>query len=379
MALSPAPARSAILIPSYEPDEGLVHVVRDLVAAEVGPVIVVDDGSGPAHAAHFAAVAAAGARVLVHEVNRGKGAALRTGFAHVLSAHPGLAVVCADSDGQHRVADILRVADRLNDGDADLVLGGRRFTGTVPLRSRFGNAMTRHAFTLSTGRRVFDTQTGLRGHPASRLPDLLTIDGDRFEYELRVLLAAAREGQVIAEIEIATIYLDENASSHFRPVRDSLAVWGQLVSFTASSLLAFAVDVIALAALFSLTGSLLTSVIGARVISASVNFTVNRRFVFARGGLAPLRTALARYAALAATVLLANALLMEGLVVVTGSLVVAKLLTESTLFAASYVVQRTAVFTGGSQRAGTRTWAAADAQPGRSVAQTTSLTSLPRR
>ncbi|MCA0337453.1 MAG: bifunctional glycosyltransferase family 2/GtrA family protein [Actinobacteria bacterium] len=369
-----APDRTAILIPAYEPDDRLVHLVRDLVAAQAGPVVVVDDGSPEAYAGRFAAVAAAGAEVLTHPVNRGKGAALKTGFAHVLATAPGTSVVCADSDGQHSVVDILRVADRLDEGAADLVLGGRRFTGAVPRRSRWGNALTRHAFSLATGQSVFDTQTGLRGHPSARLPELLDIPGERFEYELRVLLAASRAGQRIEEIEIATIYLDENASSHFRPVRDSIAVWGQLLAFTASSLLAFALDVLALALLYSLTGSLLWSVIGARLVSASANFTINRRFVFGGAGVVPLRTALPRYAALAAAVLLANALLMEGLVVLTGSLALAKVLTESTLFVASYLMQRTAVFAARGRSAAP---GAQGIEVG--VAQATSVTSPPRR
>lgn len=340
---SPA-APTVILIPSYEPDDRLVRLVDSLGSSTSVPIVVVDDGSGPQFAAFFAAVARAGATVLTHQVNRGKGAALRTGFVHVVQAFPGADVVCADSDGQHRVDDILRVADEVRSGSADLVLGGRRFTGTVPLRSRVGNTMTRHAFALATGRQVHDTQTGLRGHAAATLPWLLGIGGDLFDYELRVLLAAAREGLRLREIEIDTIYLEGNASSHFRPVRDSLAVWGQLLAFTASSLTGFAVDVVLLALLHSLTGSLLAAVVGARVISAAVNFTLNARFVFPRRGRSAWLGALRRYAALAVVVLVANALLMEALVIVTGSLAVAKVATEVVLFLASYLVQRTAVF-----------------------------------
>lgn len=333
-----------ILVPSYEPDTRLLVLVDALVAATDDPVVVVDDGSGAAYADLFAKVAMAGATVLTHRVNRGKGAALKTGFAHIAATHPGADVVCADSDGQHAVADIVRVADRLALGDVDMVLGGRRFTGRVPARSRIGNALTRHAFTLATGSRIHDTQTGLRGHRAATLAWLTSIEGDRFEYELRVLLAAAREGLRLDEIEIETIYLEGNASSHFRPLWDSLAVWGQLLAFTASSLVGFAVDVALLALLHALTGSVLVAVVGARLASGSINFALNRRFVFAGGRALPLRAAACRYAALAAVILLANTLLMEGLVIVTGSLVIAKVATELSLFMGSYVVQRTAIF-----------------------------------
>mgnify|MGYP003617491773 CR=1 FL=1 len=338
------PIPPVVLIPAYEPDAKLLRLVEDLHGARLGHVVVVDDGSGPAYAHLFAAVAAAGATVLTHEVNRGKGAALKTGFAYTLAAHPGAAVVCADSDGQHSVVDIGRVADHLRTSGAELVLGGRRFTGDVPVRSRFGNAATRHAFALATGRRVHDTQTGLRGHAAATLPWLLDIRGDRFEYELRVLLAAAHSGMRMEEIKIETIYLEHNASSHFRPIRDSLAVWGQLLAFTGSSLIGFAVDLALLAVIYPLTGSLLAAVIGARLVSATLNFSLNRRFVFTRGREVPLARAAFRYAVLAGSVLTANVLLMESLNLILGSLVAAKVLTELTLFTASFLLQRTAVF-----------------------------------
>ena len=335
-----------VLIPSYEPDIRLVRLVESLRMVRGLRVLVVDDGSGPAYAALFAAVAALGATVLVHEVNRGKGAALKTGFSHALATWPGESLVCADSDGQHAPADILRVGGAIAEGP-DVVLGVRRFTGRVPLRSRIGNDLTRRLFALATGVPIIDTQTGLRGYPSRVLPWLLDIPGDRFDYELRTLLAAARERRSTVQVEIETIYLDDNASSHFRPVRDSALIYRQLAAFAASSLLGFTVDVVVLALAIWLSGNLVASVVAARLVSASVNYTVNRRFVFAADGVASTRASLPRYAALAAVILGANVLLMQGLVAVTGSTVIAKVVTEVTLFVLSYGVQRTLVFAGG--------------------------------
>ncbi len=334
-----------VLIPSYEPDTRLVTLVGSLRAVPGLRVLVVDDGSGPAYAAHFAAVIALGATVVTHEVNRGKGAALKTGFAHALATWSGEPLVCADSDGQHAPADILRVADAIAEGP-DVVLGVRRFTGRVPMRSRIGNVLTRRLFALATGVPIIDTQTGLRGYPARVLPWLLDIPGDRFDYELRTLLAAARERRSTVQVDIETIYLDDNASSHFRPVRDSALIYRQLAAFAASSLLGFTVDVLVLAIALWLTGHLVGSVVLARLVSASVNYTVNRRFVFAADGIASTRTSLPRYAALAAVILGTNVLLMQALVAATASTVIAKIVTEVTLFVLSYGVQRTVVFAG---------------------------------
>ena len=335
-----------VLIPAYEPDTRLLSLVDALRAADPHVhLLVVDDGSGPASAAVLAAARERGCVVLTHPVNRGKGAALRTGFAYVLAHAPGADVVCADSDGQHTPADVLRVAGRVAAGDP-LVLGARGFTGPVPLRSRLGNAATRLLFRSATGSRVSDTQTGLRGYAAGLLPWLLTVPGDRFEYEMTALLEATRRGIPVTEVPIDTVYLAGNASSHFRPVVDSARVYAPLLPFLLSSLGAFAVDTVALLVVHALTGALLPSVVAARLLSAGTNFAVNRRFVFGagRGRLAP---AARRYAALAAVLLVANYALLAALTGAGLPLLVAKLGTELALLATSWLVQRHLVFSRG--------------------------------
>jgi putative flippase GtrA len=304
-------------------------------------VLVVDDGSGPTYSTVFAAAALNGAELLTHPVNRGKGAALRTGFDHIRRHHGGEPVVCADSDGQHTLLDILRVAAAIND-DTDLVLGVRRFTGRVPLRSRVGNLVTAGLFGLVSGSWIADTQTGLRGYPHRMLDWLADAPGDRFEYELNLLLRASREGLRIEQVDIATIYLQHNASSHFRPLQDSLRVLRPLLGYAASSLAGFGVDAAALFALYPVTGNLAASVVLARLGSAGINFGLNRHVVFGAAR-TPLWPSLRRYAVLAAGVLTANLMLME-LLTPTLGLVAAKVLTEAGLFLAGYAVQSRLVF-----------------------------------
>jgi glycosyltransferase involved in cell wall biosynthesis len=325
-----------VLIPAYEPGRHLVELVGRLAHRTV---VVVDDGSGPGYAGIFAEVRGLGAEVLTLPRNRGKGYALKTGLRHIAGRHPGRDVVCADSDGQHRPEDIDAVAGRVATSGAAMVLGCRRFTGPVPPRSRLGNTATRLLFRAVTGLALADTQTGLRAYPARMLPWLLRVGGDRFEYEQRLLLRAARERLPVAEVEIATIYLRHNASSHFRPVRDSLRVYRPLLAFALSSLLAFTVDTAALLALVSLTGSLALAAVAARLISATVNYRVNRAYVFGTTGSA------VRYGLLALTLLAANLVLLETLTAATGSVLTAKLLTETALFATSFLVQRFMIFT----------------------------------
>ena len=240
-----------VLIPAYEPDARLVTLVTDLGQADPGThIIVVDDGSGAASNPVFDAVRALGAEVIGHPANQGKGYSLKVGFRHILTRYPGADVVSADSDGQHRVRDILRVAARVEQHagrpGAPLVLGGRRFTGQVPLRSRLGNTLARQAFRFTTAQSIHDTQTGLRGYPAALLEGLIGVEGDRFEYELNTLLEASAAGRAIDEIAIETVYLDGNRSSHFRPVVDSLRVMRPLLIFGAVSFGSFLVDLVAL-------------------------------------------------------------------------------------------------------------------------------------
>ncbi|WP_440709490.1 GtrA family protein [Herbiconiux sp. YIM B11900] len=367
-----------VLIPAYEPDARLVEVVRELRAAAPGvSVLVVDDGSGPTFARVFGQARDAGAELIGYPVNHGKGYALKAGFAWVQAQHPHEAVVCADSDGQHRVADILRVAAELADavpgvvpgvvpgaGEAPdasasgsvagsgsgsasgstMVIGGRRFTGRVPLRSRLGNTVARGTFRLATGLEVGDTQTGLRGYPAGMLPWLREVKGERFEYELNALLGAGAAGYGIRELPIETVYLDHNASSHFRPVRDSLRVMRPFLRYAASSLAAFAIDLTMLAVLFAATGSLLLSVIGARLASASVNFVVNRQLVFRARRRRPVARDALRYAALAVVLLSASYGLLDLATGIGVPLLAAKLVTDTLLYLAGFLLQRRLVF-----------------------------------
>lgn len=337
----PAPT---VLVPAYCPVPALLETLADLrTARPAWGLVVVDDGSGPAFHDLFVSVRALGADVIVLPVNRGKGAALKAGFAHIALARPGSPVVCADADGQHALHDIVAIGERLvaDPSVRRLVLGVRTFDGHVPLRSRIGNDVTRWLFTAATRTRLADTQTGLRGVPAGLLGWACAVPGERYEYELQMLLRAARSGIALDTVPIATIYLDDNSSSHFRPIADSVRIYLPLLAFLASSLAAFAIDTVALLGLQALTGDLLLSVVGARLASAGVNFAVNRRLVFdARHS----RDAASRYAVLAATLLALNYLLLSGLTGLGIALLPAKVLTELALVSTSFAAQRRFVF-----------------------------------
>ena len=211
-----------VVIPAYEPDDSLIGLIERL-GADFDRFIVVDDGSKTADATFERVARMPGVTLLRHEVNRGKGAALKTAFAKVIADFPDAAgVVTVDADGQHLPEDVANVAKATRENPGRYTLGVRAFSGNVPLRSRFGNAWSRYFFFLLTGVMIYDTQTGLRGMPRDLLPELVAMPGDRYEYEMRMLVAAARKKLKPVQIQIKTVYLNDNKASHFNPVRDSL-------------------------------------------------------------------------------------------------------------------------------------------------------------
>lgn len=341
-----------IVIPAYEPGQSLVTVVRKLIQRY--PVLVVDDGSGPDYAGVFAAARSAGAVVVGHDVNLGKAAALRTGLGWVSSHAPGHPVVCADSDGQHKVQDIEAVSRELEQRSVThqapaLILGSRAFLGSVPLRSRFGNRVSSLLFAAATGTWLGDTQTGLRGIPAELLEWAIDVPGERFVYETQMLLHARRHGIECVEVPIATVYINHNSSSHFRPIADSANIIRPMALFASSSLASAALDLFAATTLYSLTSNALVAVLTARALSIGFNFALNRQVVFRDDK--PVKVTLVRYVALALIVALASYGGTSALVGAGLSMLVAKPLIDGVLFVASYLMQSQTVFAQGRSAA----------------------------
>ena len=337
-----------VVIPAYEPDEKLLRVVAELKRDTDYAIVVVNDGSSEAAEPVFAALPE-GVTLLRHAQNRGKGRALKTAYEYIAAHFPqSEGIVTVDADGQHLPADVVRVSEDWEAHPEALVLGSRRFTGTVPWRSRAGNAITRVVFRLSTGVSVYDTQTGLRAFAVSSIPMMLEMRGERYEYEINVLLYATRQHMPIREVTIETVYIADNASSHFHPMRDSWRIYKMILLFAASSLLAAAVDyvlVLSLSALFAKQAQgLLWSVVLARVISSFLNYMLNRKLVFEDCS----RRSVFRYYLVAAGIMAANYGLLS-LISGVMPLALAKLLVELALYPLSLYLQRRFVFARGER------------------------------
>lgn len=288
---------NAILIPAYKPDDKLVALTDQLLTHDDLKLVVVDDGSGEAFRPVFEALDKR-VTLISYPDNKGKGGALKTGIRYIMDHMPECErLVTADADGQHRYADIRRVLDKSEEMPGALVLGSRAFDGDVPLRSRFGNAMTRQVFAIASGMKVRDTQTGLRGFDRDGMRLFVDVPGDRYEYEINMLLTAARAEMPIYEVTIETVYLNDNESSHFNPLKDSLRIYACILKFACSSLICFGIDYVLFQLLRTFIPLTWVSNLLARIVSASVNFTLNKKLVF-KGNEKTLPAVL-KYAALA--------------------------------------------------------------------------------
>lgn len=327
-----------VVIPAYRPDKRLVEFA-DALNKGGFPIVAVDDGSGGAYTHIFDALKASGATVLRHAENRGKGAAMKTAFSHILKTGEGLSVVTADADGQHLPKDVAAVADALQNANGAVILGARDVM-LMPPRSRAGNLLTRKLMHLLMKMDLSDTQTGLRGFPAALLGPLIEIPGVRYEYEMNVLLNFHRRNVPIVEIPIETVYIDQNRASHFRPVKDGLDVLRPLIKYLLAALGCTGLDFLIYTALSSFLIPA-ASYASARIVSASLNYQLLRRKVFAKEGSAKRG---ASYFALAACSMAAGSALTQALSFLGFHSVAAKLVVDLLLFLVNYFISKMVIF-----------------------------------
>ncbi|QDT63419.1 bifunctional glycosyltransferase family 2/GtrA family protein [Calycomorphotria hydatis] len=338
--------KPVVLIPAYQPNFSLANVIDSLLdSAEFEQIVVVNDGSDSSCDAIFEHVKTLpNVSVIGHAINLGKGAALKTGFNYIACHFPQtVGIVTADADGQHLPEDIHQVATALEEHPGSLILGARQFDGEVPLRSKFGNSLTRKLYSLLVGATLTDTQTGLRGIPLRFATSLLRLNTRGYEFELDMLLESKYRNVPIQEVPIRTVYLDGNATSHFNPLLDSLKIYFVLLRFVGVSLLTAAVDYATFVLIYSFTQQILLSQIAARTTAIGINWFLAGRVVFHTQQSA--KKTFPRFLALVAV--LATASYGSILMLVRGlglDVIVAKMLSELSIYFANFVIQREFVF-----------------------------------
>lgn len=362
----PDARKAVILIPSLEPDERLPAYIQKLSESGFGHIVIVDDGSSEAYQPIFKEVEGVDrAVVLHHDVNHGKGVALKTGYKYILDHLPDVAgVITADADGQHTVPDCIRLAEEIGKGEKALYLGSRDFSlENIPPKSRSGNKITSVVFKLLYGQYLPDTQTGLRAFRREELPFMINVEGERFEYEMKVLIACSRAGIPMIPVTIETIYENENKGTHFHPIKDSWKIYkvilGSFFKFMGASIISFLADHL----LFNLFSGWLFPLLGihlnvslplgihldntslanytARLFSAILNFRLNKDMVFkVRGS----KGAGWRYALVAVGIVILSTLGIKGLGKLGMAPWLAKVIVDTLLYFVSYRAQQQWVF-----------------------------------
>jgi len=338
-----------VIIPALNPDEKLINLVEALKKMSL-KVIVVNDGSDEVHVNIFKRLQKElQCEICTHNQNKGKGAAIKTGIQHAALNYPDCSgYVTADADGQHSPEDVFKIAEALEQSPDSLVLGTRDFSKKgVPVKSYFGNRITAFIFLLSTGKRCPDTQTGLRGIPRKYKALCLSVPGEKYEYEMNLLLEMGRRGISFCKVPIETIYINKNNASHFNPVKDSFLIYLNIFKYSSSSLISAAAD-LTLFTLFAhwifgtAAAGLLAATVTARLMSGTLNFTLNKFWVF--GSRTRSIRELAEYFILFCCQMMTSWLLVSTLTHLTLNLTLIKVLVDTGLFFISYQIQKNMIF-----------------------------------
>jgi putative flippase GtrA len=251
--------------------------------------------------------------------------------------------VTADADGQHLPQDILKILASLEEHPDRLWLGSRTFSRDIPLRSMLGNRLTRRVFRFMVGQDISDTQTGLRGIPRQFMAQMLTSPDSKYDFEIDMLIQAAHHGLAIEEVAINTVYLDDNASSHFSPVVDSLKIYFVFLRFSILSMTTALLDYGLFVLTYSLFPYIFASFLVARIGAGLFNYGAGRIWVFKSRNRPAAE--LGRYIFLVLGLMLISYGLVTSMVVYLGfNAYAAKALAEGLLFLLSFAAQNQLVF-----------------------------------
>lgn len=209
-----------IIIPSYNPKDKLIDLVNELIKNNFDNILIIDDGSDTESKKIYSKIPKK-VKIIYHDKNMGKGCALKTGIATIKKED---AFITVDSDGQHKVKDILKIKQHLEKND--VVIGKRNFNKkSVPFKSKLGNKISRIIFKFIIGKKCPDTQSGLRGINSKYKELCLNTEGNRFEYEMNILEELVNRNIKIDYIGIETVYENNNKDTNFKCIKDSFLIY----------------------------------------------------------------------------------------------------------------------------------------------------------
>ena len=223
--------KTYIVIPSYEPNFRLLDLIDNLNSFfKDTKIIVVNDGTNDT-SIFDELKNKENVTILTHKKNMGKGEALKTAFRYLKSLDEKMIIATIDSDGQHLAKDIKRCIDFYETFNEGLLLGSRMFEGDVPIKSKIGNNSSRYLIRCCMNKYVYDSQTGLRVFNSELLDFLIKVKGSRFEYEMNMIIDIIKARIPLTEMKIETVYFDNNAKTHFRPVKDFLKICNTILRY----------------------------------------------------------------------------------------------------------------------------------------------------
>lgn len=342
---------ACIVIPAYEPNEALIEVINGIYKIFCSKnntqphILLINDGSSSIEAKTvFALIKQDYKNINVVDLknNLGKGDALKVGFRYIEKNMPQVNwIVTADADGQHLACDIVKIVNAGFDSHTP-VLGVRSFGMGVPLRSKFGNNITKSFFKMLYGGNISDTQTGLRGFSSNLIPELMEIKEGKYAFETKMLIQFIKSFEV-RQIQITTVYEPKNPTSHFRPILDSLQIYWVFLRHIISGFLAVCIEGSIFYALTKIEFSIEYSLIIGRLIAGIFLFLMARSIVFKIKS--QIMTQMVKYISLTilhliATIWIVEKISQNNVISPTVSLLIAYLI----LFTLSFIIQRTIIF-----------------------------------
>lgn len=340
-----------IIIPAYKPHKEIMQGFIERLQNHFKKIVVVNDGSGEEYKEFFKTIEQQGIQVLKHNINLGKGRAIKTAFNFCLNTYQNIkGTVTADCDGQHYIKDIIKCAKKLKENPNKLVIGTRNFNEKqVPFKSKYGNKITRTMFSTFVGIKITDTQSGLRAFGIENMKKFLATSGERYEYETNMLIECKEKEIEIVEVPITTVYIKNNELSHFNPIKDSIIIYKLFIKYIISALSSFVLDILIFTLLVKLlpeTNSeiiikIVISTIIARIISSIYNFIINSKIVFKSKN----NTSTIKYFILVVIQMIISAFAVSEIFsIIKINSTIIKIIIDTIIFIINFIIQREWVF-----------------------------------
>lgn len=337
----------AVIIPLYFENRNTINLCSRLYELGAENIVIVNDGC-PCTDSYFNELVSIGCHIVNLTTNNGKGVSIKAGIKY---AHDNLynikGYITVDADGQHSAEDVMKIGRAMEIRPECLILGKRNLKkSNAPLISKLGNKLSSIYFKVITGIKCKDTQTGLRGIPASLYELAVSTAGDRFEYEMNFLTKCADKKVPFYNVGITVEYPAEN-KSNYRIVKDTYLIYKTPLKFATASIGCTVVD-LTLFTLFKYllpTGNILDITIAtvlARIVSGGINFLINRKVIFKNDGKA--RRQALRFFILFFIIMCASTVIVSLLSFIPLPSTIIKAFVDLFLWTINYTMQRKWVF-----------------------------------